>query len=92
MENINTILAVIGIITAIGSVFGAFNRIKTITAVQDEKIKNLMANLAQFELMFEKYKDRQDTKYKDVFDKIDEHYQSLDKKISELTTLIATKK
>jgi len=85
MEYIGTIIA---ILTAIGGVYSAFNKIRTTNAVQDEKIQNLKSEVYKLEMVLEKHKDKMENKINAVFCKMDEHYKALDKKIDDLRTLI----
>ena len=89
--DLSTILALIGILTAVASVFGAWGRINTITAVQNEQIRNIKSEQAQASLEIEKYKDRVDHKISSLYSKVDEHYQKLDSKIDGLQKLIIEK-
>ena len=84
MEYLNTTIQVLTIMGLIGGLFAAFNKIKTKTAVQDEQLKNQEANVNQIRFEFEKYKDKNDIKFKDMFEKIDEHYRELMKEIREI--------
>jgi hypothetical protein len=99
MEFIAPIFQVLNIVGLLYAFFSLIGRINTAAAVQETKIvslkelheaelKNTKGDLSQLKYEFERYKDKNDTKFDSVFATLNKHYATLDTKIDELRTLI----